>query len=162
VPKNIVDAAVWSLKSSPVRTRKGGAMSQKTSSRRAHGTGTLYSQERASGQEFWYGRWYLGGRRVNRRLGPKRRRGTGEGLNRTQAEVKLRELMVRERPPAPGSLVSFASAAELMLRDLEALGRKPTTLDNYRSILRSHLLPRFGEVAVSQVRRVKSKRSWLR
>jgi integrase len=40
-----------------------------------------------------------------------------------------------------------------MLRDLEALGRKPTTLDNYRSILRSHLLPKFGEVAVSQVRK---------
>lgn len=128
-------------------------MSQKTSNRRAHGTGTLYSQERASGQEFWYGRWHLGGRRVNRRLGPKRRRGTGEGLNHTQAEAKLRELMVRERPPAAGSSVSFASTAELMLRDLEALGRKPTTLDNYRSILRSHLLPRFGEVAVGQVKK---------
>jgi site-specific recombinase XerD len=61
--------------------------------------------------------------------------------------------MLRERPPAAGSSVSFASTAELMLRDLEALGRKPTTLDNYRSILRSHLLPRFGEVAVSQVKK---------
>jgi integrase len=128
-------------------------MSQKTSNRRAYGTGTLYIQERTSGQELWYGRWHLGGRRVNRRLGPKRRRGTGEGLNRTQAEARLRELMVRERPPAAGSRVSFASAAELMLRDLEGLGRKPTTLDNYRSILRSHLLPKFGEVAVSQVKK---------
>ena len=61
--------------------------------------------------------------------------------------------MIRERPPAAGSSVSFASTAELMLRDLEALGRKPTTLDNYRSILRSHLLPRFGEIAVSQVKK---------
>jgi integrase len=128
-------------------------MSQKTSNRRTHGTGTLYVQERANGQELWYGRWHLGGRRVNRRLGPKRRRGTGEGLNRTQAEAKLRELIVRERPPAAGSSVSFASTAELMLRDLGALGRKPTTLDNYRSILRSHLLPRFGEVIVSHVKK---------
>jgi integrase len=128
-------------------------MSQKTSNRRTHGTGTLYVQERANGQELWYGRWHLGGRRVNRRLGPKRRRGTGEGLNRTQAEAKLRELMVRERPPAAGSSVSFASTADLMLRDLEVLGRKPTTLDNYRSILRSHLLPRFGEVIVSHVKK---------
>jgi Phage integrase, N-terminal SAM-like domain len=128
-------------------------MSQETSNRRAYGTGTLYVQERANGQELWYGRWHLGGRRVNRRLGPKRRRGTGEGLNRTQAEAKLRRLMVRERPPAAGSSVSFASTADLMLRDLEALGRKPTTLDNYRSILRAHLLPRFGEVAVSHVRK---------
>lgn len=128
-------------------------MSQKTSNRRAYGTGTLYVQERANGQELWYGRCHLGGRRPNRCLGPKRRRGTGEGLNHTQAEAKLRELMLRERPPAAGSSVSFASTAELMLRDLEALGRKPTTLDNYRSILRSHLLPRFGEVAVSQVKK---------
>jgi hypothetical protein len=51
-------------------------MSEKTSNRRAHGTGTLYVQERANGQELWYGRWYLGGQRVNRRLGSKRRRGT--------------------------------------------------------------------------------------
>jgi len=70
-----------------------------------------------------------------------------------QAEAELRRRMVRERPPAAGSSVSFASTADLMLRDLEALGRKPTTLDNYRSILRSHLLPRFGEVAVSHVKK---------
>src|SRR4249919_852803 len=99
-------------------------MSQRTSNRRAHGTGTLYAQERANGQEVWYGRWYLGARRVNRRLGLKHRRGTCSGLSRSQAEAELRRLMVRERPPAAGASVSFASAAELMLRDLEALGRK--------------------------------------
>jgi integrase len=128
-------------------------MEDKASTRRPHGTGTLYVQARANGRQDWYGRWYLGGRRVNRRLGLKRRRGTGEGLNRTQAEAQLRRLMVRERPPAAGSAVSLASTAELMLRDLEALGRKPTTLDNYRAILRSHLLPRFGELAVSSVKK---------
>ncbi len=53
-----------------------------------------------------------------------------EGLNRTQAEAKLRRLMVRERPPEAGASGSFASTAELMLRELEALGRKATTLDN--------------------------------
>jgi integrase len=128
-------------------------MSQKTSSRRAHGTGTLYAQERANGQEVWYGRWYLGERRVNRRLGLKHRRGTCNGLSRSQAEAELRRRMVRERPPAAGASVSFASAAELMLRDLEALERKPTTLDNYRAILRAHLLPAFGDLAVGQVKK---------
>jgi len=128
-------------------------MSQKTSSRRAHGTGTLYAQERANGQEVWYGRWYLGERRVNRRLGLKHRRGTCNGLSRSQAEAELRRRMVRERPPAAGASVSFASAAELMLRDLKALERKPTTLDNYRAILRAHLLPAFGDLAVGQVKK---------
>lgn len=124
-----------------------------SSSRRAHGTGTLYAQKRADGHEVWYGRWRLGGRRVNRRLGPKRRRGTNHGLNRTQAEAELRRRIVRERPPARGSTLPFADAVELMLRDLEALERKETTLDNYRAILRAHLLPRFGELAVNQVRK---------
>lgn len=128
-------------------------MSQRKSSRRAHGTGTLYAQERANGQEVWYGRWYLAARRPNRRLGLKHRRGTCGGLTRSQAEAELRRLMVRERPPAAGVSVSFASAAELMLHDLEALERKPTTLDNYRAILRAHLLPRFGELAVNRVRK---------
>jgi integrase len=128
-------------------------MGGKASNRRAHGTGTLYVHERANGEEAWYGRWHLGERRVNRRLGPKRRRGTGHGLNRTQAEAELRRLMVRERPPARGSTLPFASVVELMLRDLEALERKPTTLDNYRAILRAHLLPRFGELAINRVRK---------
>ena len=38
-------------------------MSQSTSNRRSHGTGTLYSQAQADGQEVWYGRWHLAGRR---------------------------------------------------------------------------------------------------
>jgi integrase len=128
-------------------------MEDKASMRRPHGTGTLYAQARANGREVWYGRWHMGGRRVNRRLGAKLRRGTGEGLNRTQAEAELRRLMVRERPPQAGASVSFESTAELMLRELESLGRKATTLDNYRAILRAHLLPRFGELMVNRVRK---------
>lgn len=128
-------------------------MSHTTRSRRAHGTGTLYAQKRANGQEVWYGRWHLGERRVNRRLGPKRRRGTGRGLNRTQAEAELRRRIVRDRPPARGSTLPFANVVELMLLDLEALERKETTLDNYRAILRAHLLPRFGALAVNRVRK---------
>jgi hypothetical protein len=70
-------------------------MEDNASMRRPHGTGTLYVQARANGREDWYGRWHMGGRRVNRRLGAKLRRGTGEGLNRTQAEAELRRLMER-------------------------------------------------------------------
>jgi hypothetical protein len=35
-------------------------MSQSTSNRRSYGTGTLYLQAKADGQEVWYGRWHLG------------------------------------------------------------------------------------------------------
>lgn len=39
------------------------------------------------------GRWRQDGRRVNRRVGPKRAPGAAEGLTRKQAEAELRELI---------------------------------------------------------------------
>lgn len=45
----------------------------------------------------------------------------------------------------------FAATAEHLLRHLETLGRKQTTLANYRSILRAQLLPSFGDVAVHRI-----------
>ncbi len=62
-------------------------------------------------------------------------------------------MMLRDRPLETGEEVAFATAAELMLRELEEIGRKPTTLANYRGILDFRLLPRFGEIPVDRVRR---------
>jgi hypothetical protein len=42
----------------------------------------------------WYGQWYLRGRLVKRSLGPMRQPGSRDGLTRTQAEARLRELML--------------------------------------------------------------------
>lgn len=119
--------------------------------RRAYGTGSLLIQSSGDGQEIWYGRWYAGGKRLNRRVGPKRRRGTGKGLTRTEAEAELRRMMMSESPPPVEAEVPFASAAEHMLSHLETLERKPTTLDNYRSILRAQLLPTFGDAVVNLI-----------
>jgi hypothetical protein len=38
--------------------------------RRSHGTSSLHVQTRVDGRELWYGRWYAGLRRLNRRVGP--------------------------------------------------------------------------------------------
>ena len=119
--------------------------------RRGYGTGSLLAQPRADGREVWYGRWYVGDKRVNRRIGLRRRRAGGNGMSRSQAEAELRAMMVRERPPPAGADVPFGAAAELMLRELEELDRKPATLANYRSILRVYLLPRFEEISVNQI-----------
>ncbi len=62
-------------------------------------------------------------------------------------------MMLRDRPLEVGEEVAFATAAELMIRELEEIGRKPTTLANYRGILDFRLLPRFGEIPVDRVRR---------
>src|SRR5262245_58676843 len=120
--------------------------------RRAYGSGSLLVYTAADGQETWYGRWYVGKKHLSRRIGPKRRRGTGKGLNRTEAESELRRMMLSEQLPTPGDRVPFSVAATQMLRHLEAVRRKPTTLDNYRAMLRAHLLPRFGETEVERLR----------
>jgi integrase-like protein len=135
---------------SVVRTRSrsvGAAPGQ----RRSNGMGTLLIQTCADGQEVWYGRWHAGGRRLNRRIGPKRRRSTGRGLTHTEAEAELRRMMARERSPAPDASVPFTVAAEHMLRHLETLDRKQTTLTNYHSILRAQLIPSLGDVAMHRI-----------
>lgn len=121
--------------------------------RRSNGIGTLHVQTRSDGRQLWYGRWYVGSRRLNRRIGLKRKRGTGQGLTKLEAEAELRRMMLRDRPPQAGDEITFATAAELMLRELEELGRKPTTLANYRQIFDFRLLPRFGEIPVGRVKR---------
>lgn len=121
--------------------------------RRSNGTGTLYVQSRANGRQFWYGRWYAGHRRLNRRIGLKRKRGTGRGMTKVEAEAELRRMMLADRPPQLGDEISFATAAELMLTELEEIGRKRTTLTTYRQILRCRLLPRFGEIPVGRIKR---------
>lgn len=121
--------------------------------RRSNGTGTLHVQTRANGRQLWYGRWYVGSRRLNRRIGLRRKRGSGRGMTKVEAEAELRRMMLADRPPQVGDEINFATAAELMLRELEELERKRTTLDNYRQILKCRLLPRFGEIPVGRVRR---------
>lgn len=121
--------------------------------RRSHGTGTLHVRTCADGRQLWYGRWYAGGRRPNRRIGLKRKPGSEQGLSKIEAEGELRQMILRERPLEVGESPTFTIAADLMIRELEEIGRKPTTLDNYRNILGVRLLPRFGEIRVDRVRR---------
>lgn len=128
------------------------ATPQSPKPRRSNGTGTLHVQTRSDGRQLWYGRWHAGGRRRNRRIGLKRRRGESYGLTKIQAEEELQRMMVLDRPLEIGEVPIFATAVELMLRELEEIGRKPTTLANYRTILGVRLLPRFGEMPVDRVR----------
>ena len=102
---------------------------------RPYGSGTLYQK---SGS--WYGRWLVGERRMNRRLGPVRSPGGRDGLTRSQAERELRRRMDVEQPAAAtGGRLTVEEAGGRLIDHLEALGRKPTTVGIYRSILRTHL-----------------------
>src|ERR1044072_730427 len=128
--------------------------------RRSNGTGTLHVQTRADGRQLWYGRWYVGPRRLTRRIGLKRKRGTGKGLTKLEAEAELRRMMLRDRPPQIGDEITFATAAGLVLRVLEELVRKPTPLASYGQIFDFRLLPRFGEIPVGRVKRTARLKRW--
>jgi integrase len=111
-----------------------------TKPRRAHGTGSLYPVVGSGGRATWYGRWYIGRKRVQRRIGPKRRRGDKAGLTKPEAEGELRRMrLTTEEAPPPETTVTVDEAAEHLMRHLEAIGRRPTTLATYRSLFKTHL-----------------------
>jgi integrase len=121
--------------------------------RRSHGTGGLFVRKNARGVESWYGQWWIGDRRVKRRLGAKRQPGGREGLTRTQAERELqRRIDTDQRAPLERS-VTVGDAGRRLLDHLAALGRKRSTLEEYESYLRVHLAPHFGEQAIAEIGR---------
>jgi integrase len=122
--------------------------------KRSRGTGSLESRTDAGGREAWYGRYYVAGRRVKRRIGDKRAPATRAGLTRVQAEAVLRRLIDREQAaPRVAERLTVAEAGERYLRQLEGLGRKRSTLQDYRSTLRVHLIPAFGDQELDKVTR---------
>jgi integrase len=119
--------------------------------RRSYGSGSLFVRADANGIESWYGRWYTAGRQLQKRIGPKRRPGSREGLTRTQAERELARRIELERPAVRSGL-TIQSAGERYLNHLElVLERKPTTLGDYRSMMRRHIEPFFGTRALEKI-----------
>ena len=117
--------------------------------RRFYGTGQLF--ERAGN---WYGRFYVNGQRVKRKLGPVRPPGSRDGLTRAQAERELRRRIEAEMiAPRAAQRMTVAHAGERLLRHLEGLGRKRSTLEGYESYLRVHLSPYFGERPLERIGR---------
>jgi len=119
--------------------------------KRSYGTGQLFVHRDARGRETWYGRWRVGERRVNRSLGPKRPAGSRTGLTRAQAERKLQRLIDTELHMSVEDRLDVGEAGELLLEHLGSLGRKRSTVGEYRSYLEVHLTPFFGQAALDKV-----------
>ena len=116
--------------------------------KRAYGSGSIMQLHGS-----WYGKWRVGDRQVKRRLGPMRRPGTREGLTRSQAEAALRRLIGEVRVIAPEERVTFGQVADRYLHHLQhVMGRKRSTLDDYRIMLRRHLAPHFGSTPLDRIR----------
>lgn len=115
--------------------------------KRSYGSGELSVRADVHGRENWYGRFWVGGRRVRRKLGLKRLRGSTDGLTRSQAEKKLRVLMEGESfAAAADKRLTIEVAGKRYLRHLaDVMERKPSTVSDYGYMLNAHLVPFFGE-----------------
>lgn len=122
-------------------------------SRRSYGSGRVYVRTDSAGRETYYGSWWTNGRRVNRRLGAKRVRGSREGLTAAQAEVELRRL-IREVEPSVASAdrLDVGEVSQRYFAHLTAIGRKRSTLTAVEMALRVWIEPHLRGRAFTSVR----------
>ena len=116
--------------------------------RRPRGTGAVVRKG-----DRWYGQWYLRGRLVKRSLGPMRQPGTRDGLTKSQAEVRLRELMTETNsaPPPVAERLTVGQVGSRLIKQLALKGRKSSTTENYKSYLRVHIEPHFADKPIAQI-----------
>lgn len=142
-------------------------MSRKRSTLSGHGSvrtvrppsGHVFRVERARGP-VWFAKYRLpDGRQVQKKIGPA---WTGRGrpaagyVTKRLAEDWLRSVLEdARRGTLPGTVqtgVTVADAAAEWLRYIEHdRGRKPSTVEGYRAIVRAQLLPAFGELLLESV-----------
>jgi Phage integrase central domain len=101
----------------------------------------------------WMGKWYVRGKPVKRSIGPVRQPGSREGLTKTQAEAKLRDLISEtvKVPPPVAEGMTVEQVGSRLITQLKAKNRKASTVGNYESYLRVHLAPHFGDKPVSEI-----------
>ena len=122
-------------------------------------TGHVFRVERAHGP-VWYAKYRLpDGRQVQKKIGPawtERGRPPVGWFTKRAAEAWLRDLLDQaRRGTLPGMVrtgATFADAAAEWLRFIEEdRARKPSTLLDYRSALKAHLLPAFGALPLESI-----------
>lgn len=117
-------------------------------SKRTYGTGHVHQKHGA-----WYGSWHTAdGRHPNRKIGPIKT-GRADGLTKTQAEARLREMMLedvaRAKPDVSAPTVSEMGAA--LLARLERDGKKRSHIETARGHLRKHIAPALGDERVTDI-----------
>jgi hypothetical protein len=113
--------------------------------RRSYGSGRLYTRSDRNGRETYYGSFYVNGRRINRRLGPRRAPGATNGLTQPQAEKELRRVMEIAAPSVRlgGERMTVEDVSARYIAHAERRGRKLSTRENVESETRVHLGPFF-------------------
>jgi hypothetical protein len=128
--------------------------------KRQHGSGELYIKWGS-----YYGRFRTpDGRRVNRRVGSARRRGSSDGLTKSQAEAALRRLIEAESNRAAVTADERPRTVDEVIdlfRDRLALqGARLSYRQNCESMQRIHVSPALGGRRVDSAR--KGSPTWAR
>jgi integrase len=119
---------------------------------RARGSGSLIRRRDHSGVDSWYGKWRIEGRQVMRVLGRVQTPENGSGLTPHEAEVALRIAMEQTRStPPPATRLDLAEAGRRYLANRETVGLKHSTLLDYESYLRVHLVPFFNARPLDEI-----------
>ncbi len=122
-------------------------------------SGHVFRVDRARGP-VWYAKYRLpDGRQVQKKIGPAwadRGRPPEGYFTRRTAEAWMQDVLAQARrgtlPGMRSPAVTFAEAAEEWMRFIEQdRGRKPSTVKDYRNVLRSRLLPTFGERPIDSI-----------
>ena len=102
---------------------------------RPRGTGSLLRHASRSGDQSWYGKWRV------------------EGGAQVMAEAAFRRAIADRDLSKPDRTngMTVGLAGQRLLDRLAALGRKRSTLMDYESTLRVHLVPFFGERPLSAI-----------
>jgi hypothetical protein len=152
-----VELPSWYQKfwSGPFRRRLEVARNNGFVASRSTGLGSLFVRQNRRGGETWYAKVRVNGRQVKRALGPKRPAGSREGLTKAQAEAALRRLVneLEAGPPPPVEERTLAQVGESYLRELGTRGRRRSTLGDYESYLRVHLVPFFDGTPLRKIGR---------
>ena len=123
---------------------------KRTTARRPAGTGCLFSRRDRAGRETWYGKTGTGKGQVKKRLGRRHGPGCSDGLTRRDAETALRHLITDTQPRLHDRL-ALEEVGRRYVDYVETMGRKFTTVSDYRSILRVHLVPYFKTTRVDAI-----------
>lgn len=120
--------------------------------RRSYGSGSLSARTDNRGREAWYGRWYIDGQRVQRKIGMKRSPGGRDGLTKTAAEAELRRQIATATPTRPaGARLTVDEAGERYRAALAELGRKRSTIVAVESTFKVWLTPHLGDRALAAI-----------
>jgi integrase len=120
--------------------------------RRARGTGSIIRRRQRSGVVVLWGKFTVYGEQRWIKLGVERQPGSKLGLTKPQAEAALRRAFETASLEQPvHERLEVQEAGERYIDRLESLGRKKTTISDYRSTLRVHLVAFFGGRSLDKI-----------